>query len=60
MGLFDGSPLTKVVFIDNFRLPEKAVGNLSGKKTIVDKSYKVGAICRARGDREYLGFPRRL
>ena len=48
--MFDGSYLTKVVLIDNFHLPEKAVGDLSGKKvqTIVDKSYKVAAICRTR------------
>ena len=44
----DGSYLKKLVLMDNFHLYEKAVANSSGKKTIVDKSYKVGAICRAR------------
>ena len=60
--MFDGLYLTKVVLIDNFHLPEKAVGPLSGKKgKLVTKSSKVGQFAgHGFWAKEYLAFHRCL
>ena len=60
--VFDGLYLTKVVLIDNFHLPEKAVGPLSGKKgKLVTKSSKVAQFAgHGFWAKEYLAFHRCL
>ena len=59
-----GSYLTKVVLIDNFHLPEKAVGDLSGKKVADNCRQKLQSCGHLQGTGfwldEYLAFHRCL